>query len=63
MKILIRLDLSKYDVGTIKTLHRERIISSKVLAAELKERGYDEWTILRYTRSWEQIWKLNKKVG
>lgn len=50
MKVIVRLDLRRYTLNTVKRLYWENIISRDELTAELEERGMDALTILTIVR-------------
>lgn len=50
MRVLVRIDLSVYELDTLKVLYKQHIISRSELIAELKERGCDGWIALQIAR-------------
>ena len=50
MKVVVRLDLSKYTISLLKQLCAARIISKTELETELKERGLNDLTVLTIKR-------------
>ena len=50
MRIIVELDLSRYDVDTIKRLYLEGIISRDEFKAEVMRRGCHEWLAIELCR-------------
>jgi hypothetical protein len=53
MKVLVRLDLSRYCVDTLKTLYRDGILTRDEFYGEVLERGCHEWIAIQLCREVE----------
>jgi len=50
MSMLIRVDLSKLEVVTLKQLYHERVLSRDEFKSEMMRRGHDEYFAIQMVR-------------
>ena len=55
MKVLIRLDLSKFSMSVLWEMWRMRVLSEEAYTTEAKERGYSEIDIYREVKKMKHM--------